>query len=215
MVYSHRPAREGIFYAIAAIRDGAAPISSASMTEHPMRILLSAIFLSLSAGAVGAESVTGPVIEDYGPVYYVPDEPLALPPGARMKALFDIAAVPEEPGKLNHRLETVARYLNMHAQAGVDPDRLDTAVVFHGRATRTALGPEAFEARYGEPHPDAELIRQLAAAGVQFLVCGQSAAGYGFRPDELAPDVEVSLSALTVLVRLQGEGFALVPWGTD
>jgi intracellular sulfur oxidation DsrE/DsrF family protein len=46
-------------------------------------------------------------------------------------------------------------------------------------------------------------------------VCGQSAAGYGFRPDELAPDVEVSLSALTVLVRLQGEGFALVPWGTD
>jgi intracellular sulfur oxidation DsrE/DsrF family protein len=56
---------------------------------------------------------------------------------------------------------------------------------------------------------------QLAAAGVQFLVCGQSAAGYGFRPDELAPNVEMSLSALTVLVRLQGEGFALVPWGTD
>ena len=32
---------------------------------------------------------------------------------------------------------------------------------------------------------------------------------------ELAPGVEMSLSALTALVRLQGDGFALIPWGTN
>jgi len=112
-------------------------------------------------------------------------------------------------------LETVARYLNMHARAGLDPDRLDVAVVLHGKATKAALSGEAFQERYGRSNPDADIIGRLAAVGVRFSVCGQSAAAYGFRPGELSPEVTLSLSALTALVSLQSEGYALIPWGTD
>lgn len=180
-----------------------------------MRMTISLLLFGIATCPAVAEPVIGPVIENFGPVYYVPEEPLDLPPDVRLKAVFDIAAAPDEPGKLNHRLETVARYLNMHARAGVEPRQLPTAVVLHGRATRSALSQEAFEERYGEPHADAELVQLLAVAGVRFVVCGQSAAALGFRRDEFAPDVEMSLSAMTALVMLQSDGFALIPWGTD
>lgn len=180
-----------------------------------MRMAISLLLLGITTCPAVAEPVTGPVIEDYGPVYYVPEEPLDLPSDASLRAVFDIAAAPDEPGERNYRLETVARYLNMHARAGIEPQQLTTAVVLHGRAARSALGEESFEERYGETHPDANLVRLLADAGVRFIICGQSAAAFGFRRDELAPGVEMSLSALTALVRLQGDGFALIPWGTN
>ena len=178
-----------------------------------MRITL-ALLLCFVAGIALAEPVTGPVIEDYGPVYYVPDEPLGQY-AEGMKAVFDVAATPLASEGANRHFVTVARYLNMHARAGVDPARMDTAVVLHGRATRSALGEDAFAERYGERNPDAELLRRLADSGVRLIVCGQSAAAYGFRPEELAPDVELSLSALTALVALQSEGYALIPWGAN
>ena len=180
-----------------------------------MRMAISLLLFGIIANPTVAESVTGPVIQDYGPVYYVPEDPLDLSPDSHLKAVFDISAVPDEQASLNHRLETVARYLNMHARAGVESRQLSTAVVLHGRATRSLLSQDAFEKRYGAPNPDAGLVRQLAQAGVRFVVCGQSAAALGFRPDEFAPDVEIALSAMTALVMFQSDGFALIPWGTD
>jgi intracellular sulfur oxidation DsrE/DsrF family protein len=178
-----------------------------------MRTILVLLLFCACSVRAAAEPVTGPVVADYGAVYYVPDEPLALAPDRELKAVFDIAAAPDAPGARNHRLETVARHLNLHARAGVQPDRLTTAVVLHGRATRVALEDEVFLERYGEPNPEAELIRRLQRAGVRVIVCGQSATAFGFRPDELAPGVQLSLSALTALVTLQQEGYALIPWG--
>jgi len=162
-----------------------------------------------------AARATGPVIEGYGPVYYLPDQPLDPGSDIDLKAVFDVAAAPDDLSKPNYRLETVARYLNMHARAGVEAQQLSAAVVLHGRATRAALGQEAFQKRFGKPNPDAELIQLLAKGGVQIFVCGQSAAASGFRAEELAPDVEMSLSAMTALVLLQSDGFALIPWGID
>ncbi len=180
-----------------------------------MRMTTTLLLFGIAMNPAIAEPVTGPVIEEYGPVYYVPEEPLDLAADVSLKAVFDIAAASNEPGERNHRLETVARYLNMHARAGLAPKQLQTAVVLHGRATRAALSEDAFEERYGEPNPDAELLRLLAAAGVRFVVCGQSATAFGFRRNELAPDVEMSLSALTALVMLQSDDFSLIPWGAN
>jgi intracellular sulfur oxidation DsrE/DsrF family protein len=180
-----------------------------------MRILWAILLAGLLAGAVSADPVTGPVIDDFGPVYYIPEEPLDLPRGIKLKAVFDVAGIPEESEARNYRLESIARYLNMHARAGVPSDRMETAVVLHGRAARAALNADIFEERYGHAHPDATLIQELAAAGVRLIVCGQSATAYGFRPEELAPGIEMSLSAMTALVRLQQEGFGLIPWGMN
>ncbi len=180
-----------------------------------MRVGVFLMLIGLFTGPVLAEPVTGPVIPGRGPVYYVPDEPLPWPAGQTLKAAFDIAGAPEAPEDANQRFETVARYLNMHARAGVPPEQLPDALVLHGRATRSALSPEVFEERYGETHPDAELLRLLQAAGVQIVVCGQSATAYGFDPAEFAPGITMSLSAMTSLVALQSDGYALIPWGAD
>jgi intracellular sulfur oxidation DsrE/DsrF family protein len=180
-----------------------------------MRMIVSLLLFGIITYQAVAEPVTGPVIQEYGPVYYVPEEPLGLPPDYQLKVVFDIAATPDESARLNKRLETVARYLNMHARAGIESQQLSTAVVLHGRATRSALSQDAFKKRYGEPNPDAELLRRLTQAGVRLVVCGQSAAAFGFRADEFAPDVEMALSAMTALVMFQSDGFALIPWGTE
>ena len=180
-----------------------------------MRIVIALVLIGIATITAVAEPVKGPVIMDYGPVYYVPDEPVELTDGLPLKAVFDVAAAPKETGDQNYRLETVARYLNMHARAGLETTQLPTVVVLHGRALRSALNEEGFDARYDGANPDAELLRQLMATGVRVLVCGQSAAAAGVSHDELAAGIEMSLSALTALVMLQSDGYALIPWGTE
>ena len=176
------------------------------------------VFVVASINQAIAEPVTGPVIEGFGPVYYVPSEPLVLRPGEVLSVVFDVAAAPDEPGEPNYRLETVARFLNLHARAGLAAERMRVAIVLHGRATRAALEAEVFEDRYGEPHPDAALLDALAGAGVEpdiATIPNDDAAALGFEPDELAGGVRLSPSAMTALVRLQSSGYALIPWGTQ
>ena len=180
-----------------------------------MRIVIALLAVSITTVTAAAEPVKGPVIKDYGPVYYVPDEPIDVTGDLPLKAVFDVAAAPKETGEKNYRLETVARYLNMHVRAGLEITQLPTAVVLHGRALRSALNEEGYGARYEGPNPDTELLRQLMAAGVRVLVCGQSAAAMEVGQEELAAGIEMSLSAMTALVRLQSDGYALIPWGTD
>jgi intracellular sulfur oxidation DsrE/DsrF family protein len=185
------------------------------MLEALMRIGCILLVAGLVAGPANAEPATGPVIPGHGPVYYVPEEPQAWPAGQTLKAVFDIAGAPDAPEDANPRFEMVARYLNLHARAGIAPEQLPVAVVLHGRATRSALDPDVFEERYGEAHPDAGLLKRLQAAGVRIVVCGQSATAFGFDPAEFAPGIGMSLSAMTSLVALQSEGYALIPWGAD
>jgi intracellular sulfur oxidation DsrE/DsrF family protein len=184
-----------------------------AMREINMRTLCILLAAGACCGTASAAPEPGPVIEEFGPVYYVPDEPLDVSPDTHWKVVFDVAGVPEEQDVLNHRIETVARFLNMHARAGIDPDRIEVAIVFHGRATRAILNQVAFERRYGRANPDRELLDALTDAGVSVYVCGQSAAAYGFDPAELVGDAKLSLSAMTALVRLQSDGYALIPWG--
>jgi intracellular sulfur oxidation DsrE/DsrF family protein len=178
--------------------------------------ILSVLILVISGVSLAvAEPITGPVIEEFGPVYYVPDQPLRLPPEETLKAVFDVASAPEATAESNYRLETAARFLNLNARAGVPAERMDVAIVLHGRATRAALNAEIFEERYGETHPDKALLDALVAAGVEVHVCGQSASAFGFAPQDLRPDVILSPSAMTALVRLQSAGYALIPWGAQ
>ena len=172
------------------------------------------VVLLITAPLALAEPVTGPVIDDHGPVYYAPEQPVTLSPGETLRVVFDVAAAPDEYSMGNHRLETAARFLNLNARAGVPASEMRVEIVLHGRATRAALADDAFEARYGASPPDTALLEALADAGVNIYVCGQSAAAYGFAPEELRPGAILSPSAMTALVRLQSAGYALIPWGT-
>jgi intracellular sulfur oxidation DsrE/DsrF family protein len=61
-------------------------------------------------------------------------------------------------------------------------------------------------------NPNAELIRELTAAGVPVVLCGQTAASRGIPTDGLIDGVQVALSAMTAFLVLQEDGYRVNPW---
>ena len=55
------------------------------------------------------------------------------------KVVFDITQTSENEFQLNRRLESVARFINMHVMNWLKLENLDLAVVTHSAATRNGL----------------------------------------------------------------------------
>lgn len=170
----------------------------------------------LLAGPIAAQGLpdsfsTGPAIPNHGPVAQQPADAFNLVPGEKYRVLFDVAFGSKDEHALNRRLESVARFVNLHARAGIDPKDLEIEVVTHGGTTFDVLSREAYRERFEVDHPNADLLKALQDAGVTVYLCGQSASAHGVAPDELAPGVKLAHSAMTVLVRRQSEGWVLLP----
>ena len=113
------------------------------------------------------------------------------------------------PTKLNKGLESVARYLNLNAEAGHKPADVKLALVLHGSATKAALGDAAYAKHTAATkNPNLELIHELKACGVEVFVCGQSLARNKFASADVAGDVHVAVSAMTVNANKQLDGYA-------
>ena len=167
-----------------------------------------AILLALPVQA--DEPETGPVISGFGPTYPVPEGSLNLDPSQEYRIVMDVGQGPDDPAKMNHYIESAARFLNMHARNGIKPENLKMAVVLHGSATRSALNESAHRESFDTANPSQELLQALGATGVQIYVCGQSAAHHGFTADELLPEAYMAVSAMTAHVRLQQEGYRAI-----
>ncbi|HEY5777062.1 MAG TPA: DsrE family protein [Xanthomonadales bacterium] len=172
----------------------------------------SVALLFLSASLFAAEAQTGPVIEAYGPVYDVPAGAWNLDPDTHYKVSMDVSASSDSSGDLNRHIESAARFLNLHARNGIDPRNIEIAIVVHGAAGKDLLTDAAYQARFNEPNPNKALLAALQGAGVKIYLCGQTAAHRGFAPEELNPAVTLALSAMTAHVRLQSEGYTLIPF---
>lgn len=177
--------------------------------------LLLVLIFFLGAGSAQGQALgtarTGPVINGAGPVFDVVDPDFPTPTGV-IKAVWEVAEAAESPDVRNRRLESVARFLNMHARAGVPRENLKLAVVVHGPAGKDLLGQDEYRARYGVENPNYEMIQELLGFGVQVILCGQTQMGRGLPRDELAEGVQVALSAMTALVSLQSQGYRLIPF---
>jgi intracellular sulfur oxidation DsrE/DsrF family protein len=152
------------------------------------------------------------VIEAFGETYPVEALDIAPPTDRPYRLLFDVSTSPDAPDALSTQLNTVARFLNMHARAGVPPEQMELAVVLHGTAGKYALGRAAYRARYDTEHPNGALIEALHEAGVDIYLCGQTAMHRGVPPRDVAPAVDVALSAMTVIASLGAEGYTMVAW---
>jgi len=164
------------------------------------------------AGAQPAGPARGPIIADFGPVYTVPNPGLATPMMQELKLRFDVSETGADPKALSARLETAARFLNMHGKAGVAADRLKVAIVVHGAASKDLLNHEAYRKRHGVDNPNVPLLEALKRAGVRIYLCGQSAGSRGIAPTELASTVQMALSAMTAHLVLNAEGYVLNPF---
>ena len=183
------------------------------MTRH---IRLSATLLIALAGASPASAgpedfKTGPVIEAFGPVAPM-QEGWSLPTNTALRVSFD-AAKAAEPGAFNRTLESGARFINMHAAAGVDPKNINLAIVVHGGAAFDLLAPEAYaKTNDGAVNASAALVKALQDNGVRIILCGQTAAYRDMSSEDLLPDVEVALSAMTAHAQLQADGYTINPF---
>lgn len=169
-----------------------------------MRSMLLPVILALLPAVTTADTssfTTGPVFEEYGPVADV-EVTLPVPKDAKFMHSFDVSVRADE-GQLNRSLASAARFINMHARAGIDAERIEVAIVVHGKATL-----DVSERGAG----NAGLVAALIDHGVKIYVCGQSAAYYDVATDDLLPGVEMALSAMTMHALLQQQGYTLNPF---
>lgn len=174
-------------------------------------LCLAVLALSPACALEGKETfTTGPVIEDFGPVASVPGA-AALPADATFKVSYDVREK-AAAGELNRTLVTAARFLNMHARAGVAPENMKLAVVVHGGAVRDVTHNDAYKTAENGDNANLALIEALIAHGVEIYVCGQSAAHYNVAATDLAPGVTMAISAMTMHALLQQDGYTLNPF---
>ena len=173
-------------------------------------IQFSFLLLFISFQSLASDPVSGPVVENYGPVFTVPEGSFNLEPDRQYKVLMDIGKGPDDPSALNRYIESAARFLNMQSRNGIKPENIKLAFVLHGSGTHAALNDEAYLEHFLVPNANKGLIEALDKAGVDVYVCGQSAAYNGYGAEELLPEVKIAVSAMTVHVRLQQEGYQAI-----
>jgi intracellular sulfur oxidation DsrE/DsrF family protein len=176
-----------------------------------IRLVLVSIFVSCSGNLLAAEPTTGPLVEGYGPTFPMQEGDVPLPDGFEYKVVFEVTEYTGDTTTVNNELLVVSRFLNMHARHGVPEENLDVAVVVHGETLKSMLVDEAYSKRYGSDNPSADLVMKLEEAGVRFFICGQSMGFRKFDREELLSPAKVGLSAMTMLVYLQSEGYSFLP----
>lgn len=155
-------------------------------------------------------SKTGPLIDGFGKAYLINNADLQLNTNAEYKVIFDIYTDNSKGNQINPLLNTVARFLNMHAQQGVLKENMKVAVILHGAATKSALSSDAYQKKFETSNPNSDLIRKLNNADVAIYVCGQSYFASGYQLNDKSSDVKLALSALTALVEYQTNGYQLI-----
>jgi intracellular sulfur oxidation DsrE/DsrF family protein len=162
------------------------------------------------ADPTGDPEFRHPLVKGHGGIVVLPDA--AEPPREAAKVLLDLTS-DEKKGEVLKGLDRAATIANLYEQAGVGPSKgMRLAVVVHGPATTGLLTDEGY-ARHGggAENPNREPIRRLREAGVEIYVCGQALARQKYRTDEVSPDVTVAVSAATVHINKQTDGYVLVP----
>jgi ubiquinone/menaquinone biosynthesis C-methylase UbiE/intracellular sulfur oxidation DsrE/DsrF family protein len=158
---------------------------------------------------VAAPELAFPIIAGYGGAAVRPNA--VDPPRAGAKVVFDVTA-DAKPDAVNSGLERAARLLNLYGAAGLTKNDVRIAIVVHGDATKSVLSDAAYASRCGvEKNPNLPLIRKLHEAGVELTVCGQALSRKGIADSEVDEGIPIAVSALTVVINKQMDGYALVP----
>lgn len=157
--------------------------------------------------AFGPESfVPGTAIPKYGAIAR-PQNTKAVPSDQIFKVAFDVSEKGTE-GRTNRRIESAARFINMHVAVGVPLSNLNVAVVVHGEAAKDLL----VTTDSGAKNPNEGLVKALIEAGGTVTLCGQTAAFRDIDVEALIEGVDISLSAMTAHATLQQQGYTLNPF---
>jgi len=131
------------------------------------------------------------------------------------KLAIDVYDKVKDSSKLAGTFREVGRTYNLNIANGVPKDKLKMAVVIHGGAVSSILNDTAYEKKYGIKNPNSEALRVYKESGVQFYVCGQSLGFLNIPHEDLAPEIDVSISAKTALITLDQLGYSYMNVNED
>ena len=156
----------------------------------------------------------GHLIHNFGQHVDLPNAAFKTNTDMVYKVVFEIFQALGDPTGPHMRLETAARFVNLHAHAGVPPENIQLAIVLHGGGTQTALTNEAYRKRHNVDNPNLPLLNALSDVGVNIYLCEQSRIFSGTGADEVAAPVKSALSAMTAIVNLQEDGYHFLTYHT-
>lgn len=175
--------------------------------------LLLALLMITQIGISQDRKWANPIIKDYGRILDLEDVDVKPDPEMEYKILIEEVFKMDNPGRANFSATNVARLINLHAVGGVKKENLKVALVIHGPATSSVINNEAYKAKYDDKDsPYIKLYEDLAASGVEILVCGQSLEMSGLKKSDIIPQVKVATSALTAVTTYQLKGYAYFKW---
>lgn len=169
-------------------------------------LVIAVFFLSFSM----AQEWETPIIKGYGKIKNFKD--VAVQPDASLeyKLVFDITSDSEMDG-VNKGLWKIARVINMLGSADIPSDKVHIVAAIHGAATFATLKDSKHQEKYDIVNPNTELLGLLKNYGVELFVCAQATAARNITAEDLNPNTELALSAMTVLANYQLQGYALMP----
>lgn len=153
---------------------------------------------------------SGTVIPEFGKTFIVENPDFKTNTDTVFNVVFDVYKAPQDPSQLNKTVETLARFLNMHKKAGVPVQNMNVRMALHGPAAYGVLNDEYYEAQFGVKNPNIKLFEALDKAGVAIILCGQTAHSRNITQERRLPLTQVALSAMTVLIQSQEEGYQLI-----
>lgn len=156
------------------------------------------------------ELISGPLIKDFGATYTIPDPDIAADPDKVYKIVFDVATGSENPDELNLYFDTVARFLNMHAAAGVPPENLKPVLVVHGSAIFDLLTDQYYQEKFSTNNPNLPLLNQLHELGVPVILCGQTTGKRNVTKDMRWEHTKIALSAMTARLHYTELGYTVI-----
>lgn len=130
---------------------------------------------------------------------------------AKFKIAFDVGN-PADKGEINRQFDSLARFINMHVEAGVDKENIQLALVVHGKASFDLLDHATYQKLHSVDNSNKALLQALMDNKVRAILCGQTAAAYEIDISQLVEGVEVALSAMTAHALLQQEGYTINPF---
>ena len=174
-------------------------------------LLLILISFNINLHAIAQNTrVDGEIIKGYGDFFTVENPDIKTDTTATFKVIFDVSKGSENRNEVNKYIVTAARFLNMHAHEGMKPKQLKAAMTIHGRAWQDVLNNEAYKEKFGVDNPNFKLINELNAAGVDIIICGQTAKYREITHQNINPSVKFALSAMTALLQYQSNGYTFI-----
>jgi intracellular sulfur oxidation DsrE/DsrF family protein len=171
--------------------------------------------LVLASGSFGPAKADSPaplLVPGYAATKDLPGAHELPDPKTDYKVVFADGQDAKNPGDVNPMLPTIATYVNTLGKYGVPAERRHIVIMFHQRTPDLdiVMSNEAYKARYNRDNPNIAIIHALKQAGVDIRACGQGLIARKIEANQVNPDVQVDLWAMTTLVNLQLKGYVRV-----